>query len=151
MTYHEPRVSIPIMTDIEVRRAVREPDAERLLRLAVEAREVADRAAEQAARLEAAASAAFGGLSRARYIITKVSIETGIPVPCIIGHRKTKPIVEARWEAIFQVAVATGWSLTRIAKLFGGRDHSTIDHALRKMGFYGRAETGGRFRAEAAE
>jgi chromosomal replication initiation ATPase DnaA len=88
----------------------------------------------------------------ARQIIAAVAAEHGVTVAEIVGHRRSLWIVKARWEAIRRVADETGWSLHRIGRAFGDRDHTTILHALRKMGVdYRGNDPLAHHRAEAAE
>ena len=111
----------------DISRQWAEADAKR--RHDAEARKEA--AAKRIARTEAKVELTTS--DRVRTIIAEVSAETGIPIPIIIGHRKSHPILRARNVAIKRVALATGWSLPRIGKVFN-RDHTTIQHTLRKMG-----------------
>jgi chromosomal replication initiation ATPase DnaA len=59
----------------------------------------------------------------------------GLTVADIEGPRGTKPVVLARHSAMAAVAVANShWSLRQIGMRFGMRDHTTVLHALKKMG-----------------
>lgn len=49
------------------------------------------------------------------------------------SQRRTKAIVEARQVAMFVAKKATAQSLFDIGRRFGGRDHSTAHHAIRKI------------------
>lgn len=72
---------------------------------------------------------------RARQIIASVAYEFGIGPKDITGHCRNAEITWARMYAICEVRLANPqWSLPRIAKEFGGRDHTTILHALKKFG-----------------
>jgi chromosomal replication initiation ATPase DnaA len=64
-------------------------------------------------------------------IIKEVAEKHGISVADIIGPNRHKNLVSARHEAIGIVA-ATHWhySLPQLGRLFGGRDHTTIMHAI---------------------
>lgn len=71
---------------------------------------------------------------KARDIVELVADNHGVTADDIFGRRKTKHIVEARFEAISQVRRARpDWSLSRLAMFFD-RDHTTVIHALRKTG-----------------
>jgi len=116
-------------------------------RLAAEhARQAAERlAAREKMReeIEQARRALTGTSTRAVDIIRAVSARTGISVPEIIGERRSKWIVAARFEAIYEVSVATGYSLPQIGRIFGGRDHTSILNALRKERARRQTEAGG--------
>jgi hypothetical protein len=81
----------------------------------------------------------IGGRSHAELIVTLVARETGIPEHLIlasdrmVGTRSPK-VVKARTEAITRLYTATRWSTPKIGRFFGGRDPTTILHALYKTG-----------------
>ena len=138
MTYHEHRVSIPLP-----KTTMRMADAIAAWR---EAERLAAEAYAEIARTR------FASQSVSKQIIASVAEEHGVTVAEIIGPRRNAWIVKARWEAIKRVSLETGWSLPRIGRCFGNRDHTTVLHALRKMGVdYRSGETTGRPRAEASE
>lgn len=58
----------------------------------------------------------------------------GVTVEIIDGPSRTAKHVAARHEAIYKahMALAGRMSLPKLGQNFGGRDHSTIYHALRK-------------------
>lgn len=70
-----------------------------------------------------------------REIIERVIFGTSVTYDDIIGKRRTKDIIPLRHRAIADaVAIRPDLSLPTIGRLFGGRDHTTILHAARKMG-----------------
>src|SRR5690606_166366 len=78
----------------------------------------------------------------AKEIIAHVAALHLVPVSEIIGDSRTRRVVAARHAAMKAVADnRPDLSLPRIAKYFGGRDHTTILHAIQKLG--GRAKQGG--------
>ncbi len=77
---------------------------------------------------------------RVREIVAAVARETGVSVERIVGRERSRAAVNARWMAIAMVADATKWSTPRIGKVLGGRDHTTILHALRRMGISYRSD-----------
>lgn len=52
----------------------------------------------------------------------------------LIGQDRSRPVVEARFDAIALIHAHIEMSLPALGKKFGGRDHTTILHALRKRG-----------------
>lgn len=67
-------------------------------------------------------------------IITRVAEAFGLNYADVIGPSRTAPVVRARWAAIAAVReVHPDWSLPRLGRAFGGRDHTSMLHALRKM------------------
>lgn len=70
------------------------------------------------------------GFSAANQVIEEVVEETAIPRGVLIGHRRTRTLVAARWYAIQRVRNETSLSLEEIGELFG-RHHTSIMHALR--------------------
>lgn len=68
-------------------------------------------------------------------IIREVAKQHDVSVQDILGARRSKNIVLARHEAICAAARARpDMSLPALGRHFGGRDHTTILHALRKGG-----------------
>jgi hypothetical protein len=81
----------------------------------------------------------IGGRSHAELIVRLVARETGIPEDLILASDRTvgtrsPNVVKARTEAIARLYTATRWSTPKIGRFFGGRDHTTILHALYKSG-----------------
>lgn len=67
------------------------------------------------------------------FIIAQVSARTGISVNDILSQRRSAEYVHARHIAIYLAKVMTTRSLPEIGRRFGGRDHTTILHAARKI------------------
>jgi hypothetical protein len=55
----------------------------------------------------------------------------GIDEAVLASRRRSKPIAQARQQAIAFASLFCGWSTTRIGHVFG-RDHSTVIHSIRK-------------------
>lgn len=56
-----------------------------------------------------------------------------ITVQDMVAHRKTDGIVRPRQTAMFLCKILTPRSFPEIGKHFGGRDHTTVLHAVRKL------------------
>jgi hypothetical protein len=69
----------------------------------------------------------------ARAALRAVSERTSVPVDAILGRKRRGDIAAARHEAVWRVRQATNWSLPRLGQFFGGRDHTTVLHSLRRM------------------
>ena len=66
-------------------------------------------------------------------IVKAVSAYYSIKLPDIKGHRRLKEFVRPRQLAMFLTQQLTNLSLTDIGNLFGGKDHTTVLHATRKI------------------
>lgn len=72
---------------------------------------------------------------KARQIVRAAAMRHGVTVEDILGTCKVPRLIEARFEAIAEVYVALPqWSLKRLGQFFGGRDHTTILNAVKRMG-----------------
>jgi hypothetical protein len=69
-----------------------------------------------------------------RIIIRTVAVYYQISVNDILSHRRTAQVVHRRHIAMYLVKQMTLGSLAEIGRRFGGRDHSTAFHAIRKIG-----------------
>lgn len=70
-----------------------------------------------------------------RELIERVGAWHGIDRKSIIAHDRRRPVVAARFDAIAAVKIAyPHLSMPAIGRLFGGRDHTTIWHALKARG-----------------
>ena len=58
------------------------------------------------------------------------------------GKRRTKSIIWPRQLAMFLFRALLPWSLEEIGAYFGGRDHSTVLHAVKKVRTRAREEEG---------
>jgi chromosomal replication initiator protein len=65
-------------------------------------------------------------------IVERVSVESTIPVKALRGASRLKNVALARHVAMY-VARQNGLSLNDIGKFFGGRDHSTVLHAIHRI------------------
>ncbi len=52
----------------------------------------------------------------------------------LVGTRRTRQIADARHVAMFLLREELALSLPQIGQLFGGRDHTTVAHAVEKIG-----------------
>ena len=71
-----------------------------------------------------------------RFIETIIDIAAaseGLTPADILGPVREKPFVRARQRAMYLARQATDRSLPELGRRFGGRDHTTILHALRKI------------------
>jgi len=66
-------------------------------------------------------------------ILKKVAEYYQIPEEQITGKSKTLEVATARQIAIYIARNFTTYSLKTIGKFFGGRDHSTVIHSIRKI------------------
>ena len=51
----------------------------------------------------------------------------------VTGDRRSRPVVEARHLAMYLARELTDASLPKIGERIGGRDHTTVLHAVEKM------------------
>lgn len=69
-----------------------------------------------------------------RTIIEMVAKATGIRYEEIVGATRKKVVALARHEAMYEVRMRRpDLSLPKIGRLFGGRDHTTVLYAVRKV------------------
>lgn len=62
-----------------------------------------------------------------------VAAEFEVPLQVMVSERRTKDEVRARQVAIAVACRHTRRSGSVIGRLFGGRDHSTVAHAVRRV------------------
>jgi chromosomal replication initiator protein len=67
-------------------------------------------------------------------ILSETSDMFGFPIEEIIGASRRRPLVTARQVAMYVFREATDLSYPAIAREFGGRDHTTVIHAVDKIG-----------------
>lgn len=65
-------------------------------------------------------------------IVLDVCDKHKITVGQIMSNQRAKHIVAARFEAFYRLSTETKFSLPKIGKLFGGKDHTTVLHGVRK-------------------
>ena len=66
-------------------------------------------------------------------ILEATSKMFGIPIDEITGKKRQRPLVAARQVAMYVVREMTELSYPAIAREFGGRDHTTVIHAVEKI------------------
>ncbi|TPQ53059.1 hypothetical protein C2U72_00090 [Prosthecomicrobium hirschii] len=66
-------------------------------------------------------------------IVECVSEVTGIPVADILSHNTAREIVRARHVALWLSKQRTDYTLPRIGRSLGGRDHSTVLNAVARV------------------
>lgn len=66
-------------------------------------------------------------------IMTQTSQYFGISIDDLIGSSRSRTLVTARQIAMYLCRELTDLSLPRIGSFFGGRDHTTVMHAERKV------------------
>jgi chromosomal replication initiator protein len=66
-------------------------------------------------------------------ILEATSKMFGIPIEEIIGKKRQRPLVAARQVAMYVFRDLTDLSYPAIAREFGGRDHTTVIHAVEKI------------------
>lgn len=72
--------------------------------------------------------------SLSRKIVRRIEEIHNLPPDQIFKHIRTMKIVLPRQIAIYEIHMHFNWSLQKIGMFFAGRDHTTILHALRKIG-----------------
>jgi chromosomal replication initiator protein len=66
-------------------------------------------------------------------IMSQASQYFGISIDDLIGSSRSRTLVTARQIAMYLCRELTDLSLPRIGSTFGGRDHTTVMHAERKV------------------
>ncbi|MDR2946910.1 MAG: hypothetical protein LBV79_09210 [Candidatus Adiutrix sp.] len=66
-------------------------------------------------------------------ILTAVSAAFGLKVADLTGHAQLRQAAWPRRVAMYLAKETTGLTTTKIGEAFGGRDHSTVIHALKKI------------------
>jgi chromosomal replication initiation ATPase DnaA len=66
-----------------------------------------------------------------RRIVAEVCLKHQIRLIEVLSDRRTSNIIPVRFEMIYRIKSETTWSLPRIGRFMGGRDHTTILHACR--------------------
>jgi chromosomal replication initiator protein len=67
-------------------------------------------------------------------ILDKTAVMFNFSVEDLIGKSRRRPLVTARQVAMYVVRELTDLSYPAIARDFGGRDHTTVIHAVEKIG-----------------
>jgi hypothetical protein len=71
---------------------------------------------------------------KAKLHVKRRSVSLGFTVEEITGPSRRRDIVAARQKIMFEVYTYFNKSLLEIGRMFGGRDHTTVLHAIRKVG-----------------
>lgn len=66
----------------------------------------------------------------AKSLAIAVSKEYEIPVYEIVGHGRTAKVCAARQDLMYRLHSSGQYSLPKIGKMLGGRDHSTVHHNI---------------------
>ena len=66
-------------------------------------------------------------------ILEATAASYGFSVDALCGPSRTRPLVTARQVAMYLVRNLTDYSYPAIARVFGGRDHTTVIHAVDKI------------------
>ena len=64
---------------------------------------------------------------------TEMAVILGFSVDALRGKSRQRPLVTARQQAMYVFRELTDLSYPSIARLFGGRDHTTVIHAVDKI------------------
>ncbi len=68
----------------------------------------------------------------ARQILREVCVKYGVTTVDLCSKRRPLLLITARHEACYRLRTETTWSYPRIGAFLGGRDHTTVIHAVRK-------------------
>ncbi len=66
-------------------------------------------------------------------ILEATAASYGFTIDALCGPSRTRPLVTARQVAMYLVRNLTDYSYPAIARVFGGRDHTTVIHAVDKI------------------
>ncbi len=66
-------------------------------------------------------------------IMRKVSEHYNVRIADLLGPKRTRTIARPRQVAMYLAKTMTQRSLPEIGRRFGGRDHTTVIHAVRKI------------------
>lgn len=70
---------------------------------------------------------------RGTVIAAEVARRYGLTVGDLRGPRRTPDVAHARMVAIWITQKVCGYAMTRIGGMYGGRDHTTVLHAVRTI------------------
>lgn len=56
----------------------------------------------------------------------------GVTIPEVMGQSRNRQVVACRHEIFYRLSKESGFSLPQIGSRFGGRDHTTVLHGIRK-------------------
>lgn len=117
------------------RALAREQDDKKRLSLAIE-RAIQQYVAEQAKKIslfEEVSALPMMPSIKAEQVMKAMWVTTGLTPAELQSSRRTREIVIPRHIAIMLCRLLTSKSYPEIGRLFGGRDHATILHAVRRM------------------
>jgi len=66
-------------------------------------------------------------------LLNEIAVILGYSVESLRGKSRQRPLVTARQTAMYVFRDLTDLSYPAIARLFGGRDHTTVIHAVDKI------------------
>jgi chromosomal replication initiator protein len=69
----------------------------------------------------------------ARLILEETSTMFGFPIDDLCGTNRRRPLVNARQIGMYVFRELTDYSYPAIGREFGGRDHTTVIHAVEKI------------------
>lgn len=72
-------------------------------------------------------------VQRAKYMLRYMSKVYGLTTDQIVSERRFKDIVRARQSLMWEMWKHLTWSLPRIGRFCGNRDHTTVLHARRRV------------------
>lgn len=75
----------------------------------------------------------YGDEYLCNYFLLAVADYSGIPVETMVGRKRDRPIIRARYLTIYVMRKFTKVSLKSIGQKFGKRDHTTVIHALQEV------------------
>jgi len=71
--------------------------------------------------------------NRGTVILREVAQQYGVSVEDIISARRDQKVVRPRQIVMYRLCYETDWSLPRIGRLLGDRDHTTVLNGRRKI------------------
>ena len=72
-------------------------------------------------------------IPKVRDILTATAEWYGLDVDDLRSSRRSQAVARPRQVAMYLIKETLGMSLSRIGDVFGGRDHSTVIHSIRKV------------------
>lgn len=66
-------------------------------------------------------------------VIETVAAESGLSTDILLSPLRTREAVAARQKGLYLAHCISGKSLPEVGRRFGGRDHTTVLHAVRKI------------------
>lgn len=67
----------------------------------------------------------------AMFIIEQVAKRWDLSAEDLLGPSRLKRIAHPRQQAMYEIRETLGYSLPRIGRIFGNRDHTTVLHSVR--------------------